>query len=86
MHLCTKNLRNMQSKYALKIIKYAFLANKNTKLFTKKFKYFFYNFAQRFIYYTFILLFIIYYIISVTLYFYEFFNLIKFLTASVITK
>jgi hypothetical protein len=29
MHLCTKKLRNMQSKYVLKIIKYAFLANKN---------------------------------------------------------
>jgi len=34
MHLCTKKLPNMQSKYALKIIKYAFLAKKNNKICT----------------------------------------------------
>jgi len=37
MHLCTKKLRKMQTKYALKIIKYAFLVNKNTKICTTKF-------------------------------------------------
>jgi len=38
MHLCTKKLENIQSKNALKIIKYAFLANKKTNILcTKKF-------------------------------------------------
>jgi hypothetical protein len=61
------------------MIKYEFLANKNTKLCIKKH---FLNLHSV----LFTLLFIIYYIIGVTLYYYGFFNLIKFVTGSVITK